>query len=482
MPSPPPHFAIVFETPLISLIEPFRCAFGCAVSVSVGLLCLGLGLIGQNPNGPLTTIDFTSTNLAGAFFMFGIPLLHSIIHTNNPLTTSASSIISCSFGAKLMSTSIILAAHIKSRKRALCALCSCGCCCAGLYAYGWGGLLLGSLPCYFGDSAAPQGFVSGGSATGGMIGCQGITSFSVFFGIMCVPSVYCVCFILNQFPFICSYTLIFLPMAIVCACTAYYVACKFSPSCLPHRLLHRNSTSTAPMHGAVSELHASQSRSLLIGIVSLGFFLLCMSCTTFLTWQFAVYAANGYQLPGTGWPVNTNYTNNYFQGNYDPLNFALFKWNSTGPIIVQLWPDVIIFTAFMLVLFLCGFATRLYPSVSAVFNKQLRIYKDTSISLGFLLLLLWTVTLIGTWAYYWSFLYCDRACMSDSGKSRFQCCRMFQETRKCTLVMDDPAYGCGTKEQQANAGNFVFLRAPHNFVVILSFSSQPFTALLLLIF
>jgi hypothetical protein len=48
--------------------------------------------------------------------------------------------------------------------------------------------------------------------------------------------------------------------------------------------------------------------------------------------------------------------------------------------------------------------------------------------------------------------------------------------------MDDPAYGCGTKEQQANAGNFVFLCAPHNFVVILSFSSQPFTALLLLIF
>lgn len=103
----------------------------------------------------------------------------------SPLTVSTISIISCSLGAKLMSTSIILAAHINSRSQALLALVMCACCCAGLYAYGWGGLLLGSLPCYFGDSAAPQGYVSGGSATGGMIGCQGITSFSVFFGVMC---------------------------------------------------------------------------------------------------------------------------------------------------------------------------------------------------------------------------------------------------------------------------------------------------------
>jgi hypothetical protein len=179
-----------------------------------------------------------------------------------------------------------------------------------------------------------------------------------------------------------------------------------------------------------------------------------MSCTTFLTWQFAVYAANGYQLPGTGWPVNTNYTNNYFQGNYDPLNFALFKWNSSGPIIVQLWPDVIIFTAYMLLLFTCGFLSRLYPTFSAVLNKQMRFYKLPLVSLGSMLLLLWSVALVSTWAFYWSYLYCDRACMSLPGKSQFQCCRLFQETRKCTSVMSDPTYGCGTKDQRANAGAF----------------------------
>jgi hypothetical protein len=208
----------------------------------------------------------------------------------------------------------------------------------------------------------------------------------------------------------------------------------------------------------MSELQAPRSRSLLIGITSVVFFLLCMSCTTFLTWQFASYAANGYQLPGTGFPVNTNYTNNYFQGNYDPLNFAIFKWNPTGPIIVQLWPDVVIFTAFMLVVFLFGFAARLYPAFSAALNKQIKFPKFGSVSTGTMLLFFWTASLFGTWAYYWSVLYCDRDCMSDSSKSRFQCCRMFQETRKCTLEMEDPKYGCGTKEQQANAGiSFLFL-------------------------
>ena len=87
----------------------------------------------------------------------------------------------------MMTTSIIFAAHIHSRKHALLALAACCCCCLGLYAYGWGGLLLGSLPCYFGDSAAPQGYVSGGTATGGMLGCQGVTTFSVFFGVMYDP-------------------------------------------------------------------------------------------------------------------------------------------------------------------------------------------------------------------------------------------------------------------------------------------------------
>ena len=167
-----------------------------AVVVAIGFLCLGLGLIGQDPAGPLTTIDFTTTNLVGAFFMFVLfsplppppPHLKILDPSFTHFTVSISSIISCSLGAKLMSTSIILAAHIHNRSRALLALGICGCCCAGLYAYGWGGLLLGSLPCYFGDSAAPQGIVSGGTATGGMVGCQGVTSFSVFFGVMCVIS------------------------------------------------------------------------------------------------------------------------------------------------------------------------------------------------------------------------------------------------------------------------------------------------------
>jgi hypothetical protein len=253
-------------------------------------------------------------------------------------------------------------------------------------------------------------------------------------------------------------------MAFVCACAAYWVARQGSThhgllNCLPHRTL----SSVPPCRGVVSELHSPQNRSLLIGIVSVLFFLLCMSCTTFLTWQFAVYAANGYQLPGTGWPVNTNYTNNYFQGNYDPLNFALFKWNPSGPIIVQLWPDVIIFTAFMLVLFLFGFLARVYPNVSALLNQQIRLYKIPSVSLGSLLLFLWTMALLVTWSYYWSFLYCDHACLSVSGNTQFQCCRMFQETRKCTLIMSDPTYGCGTKEQQANSGTFFFAHISHMF-------------------
>jgi hypothetical protein len=182
-----------------------------------------------------------------------------------------------------------------------------------------------------------------------------------------------------------------------------------------------------------------------------------MSCTTFLTWQFASYAANGYQLPGTGWPVITNYSNNYFQGNYDPLNFALFKWNPQGPIIVQLWPDVVIYTVFMLALVLVGYAARLSPTVFAILNKQIQMLKIGTISLGTLLLYLWIAALIAIWAYYWSVLYCDWDCMADASKSRFQCCRLFQETRKCTLVMEsEPDYGCGTAEQRANAGWTLF--------------------------
>jgi len=177
-----------------------------------------------------------------------------------------------------------------------------------------------------------------------------------------------------------------------------------------------------------------------------------MSCTTFLTWQFAAYAADGYLRPGTGFPVNTNYTNNYFQGNYNPLNFALFVWNKTGPVVVQLWPDVVIFTAFMLALFLLGFAARLSHTLSASLNKQLLLHKLGPISLGALLLLLWTASLVGMWVYYWSTLYCDSDCLSDPSKSKFQCCRLFQETLKCTRVMSDPKYGCGTPSQQADAG------------------------------
>ncbi len=179
-----------------------------------------------------------------------------------------------------------------------------------------------------------------------------------------------------------------------------------------------------------------------------------MSCTTFLTWQFASYAANGYLVPGSGYPVNVDYANNYFQGNYDPLNFALYKWNPTGPIIVQLWPDVVIFTAFMLLLFLVGFCARLSPTVCAFLSKEIQMPKVGSVSCGALLLLLWSATLSGLWAYYWSVLYCDSDCLSDTTKSRFQCCRLFAETRKCTVnvTLADPTYGCGTSEQQANSG------------------------------
>lgn len=193
---------------------------------------------------------------------------------------------------------------------------------------------------------------------------------------------------------------------------------------------------------------------MLIGGLSVAFFLLCMSCTTFLTWQFAAYAADGYLLPGTGFPVNLNNTNNYFQGNYNSLNFALFVWNKTGPVVVQLWPDVIIYTAFMLALLLLGFAARLSPALSAALNKQFRSRKLGPISLGALLLLMWTAAFLGMWIYYWSTLYCDPVCLSNPSKSKFQCCRLFQETLKCTLVItDDPQYGCGTPLQQANSGN-----------------------------
>ena len=254
-------------------------------------------------------------------------------------------------------------------------------------------------------------------------------------------------------PLLCRYTLIFLPMAVVCVCAAYVVSRRPSFSYLaPPKSPLRLSSRSSPANGALCELHAPESRSLLIGVISAVFFLLCMSCTTFLTWQFASYAANGYLLPGTGYPVNANYTNNYFQGNYDPLNFALLKWNPTGPVIVQLWPDVVMFTAFMLVLFLVGFSARLSPTVSASLSKEIQIPKLGSVSCGAFLLLLWSATLCGMWAYYWSVLYCDSDCMSDSTKSRFQCCRLFQETRKCTVTLDDPTYGCGTREQQANSG------------------------------
>ena len=254
-------------------------------------------------------------------------------------------------------------------------------------------------------------------------------------------------------PLLCSYTLIFLPMAVVCVCAAYVVSRRPSFSYLaPPKSPLRLSSRSSPANGALCELHAPESRSLLIGVISAVFFLLCMSCTTFLTWQFASYAANGYLLPGTGYPVNANYTNNYFQGNYDPLNFALLKWNPTGPVIVQLWPDVVMFTAFMLVLFLVGFSARLSPTVSASLSKEIQMPKLGSVSCGSLLLLLWSAALCGMWAYYWSVLYCDSDCMSDSTKSRFQCCRLFQETRKCTVTLDDPTYGCGTREQQANSG------------------------------
>jgi hypothetical protein len=240
-------------------------------------------------------------------------------------------------------------------------------------------------------------------------------------------------------------------MAVVCILAAYHVARNSSKS-RSQRLPHHSSSSASPQIVSVSELHAPKHRSLVIGIISVVFFLLCMSCTTFLTWQFAVYAANGYQLPGTGWPVNTNYTNNYFQGNYDPLNFALYKWNPSGPVIVQLWPDVVVYTAFMIVLFIFGFVARLSVTVSAVLRKNIMLPVVGPVCCGTLLLLFWAAALFGTWAFYWSVLYCDSDCMADIGKSRFQCCRMFQETRKCTRIMPDPAYGCGTAEQRANAG------------------------------
>ncbi len=296
---------------------------------------------------------------------------------------------------------------------------------------------------------------------------------SPYFSASCVFSqhqvlIQCV-FHTDAFSSSCSYTLIFLPMAFVCVCSAYHVARNASSfHALPLTMPHRSPIILSPLLGSTSELHAPQSRSLLIGIISVVFFLLCMSCTTFLTWQFAVYATNGYLVPGTGWPLNLNYTNNYFQGNYDPLNFALFKWNPTGPIIVQLWPDVVIFTAFMLVLFLFGFAARLSPAISAALNRQIKVPKLGSFGFGTLLLSFWTSAFFGIWLYYWSVLYCDNDCMSDKSKSSFQCCRMFQETRKCTVVMQDPTYGCGTKEQQANAGISPFFACCSNFVVTLS--------------
>jgi hypothetical protein len=57
---------------------PFSRAFGLAAAVTVGLLCLGLGLIGQDPTGPLTTLDFNASNLAGACFMSVTPLPASL--------------------------------------------------------------------------------------------------------------------------------------------------------------------------------------------------------------------------------------------------------------------------------------------------------------------------------------------------------------------------------------------------------------------
>jgi hypothetical protein len=329
-------------------------------------------------------------------------------------------------GPSTSSMAIVAAGKLLNRTHRVCALLAIAAFSAAMVVFAWCELITGGQPCYF-DKSQPVGY-----NRGQINGCAG-NWLNVVWGA-----------IIN---------VLYLPLCLL----ALSMLSNLDVSAPPRLPFHSSAVNPLP----------------------------AFSCGMlfFLTTAFAAGCFTYVVNYGDSYKKASLHNPSYREGQFgfDSNGYALNQWcwsadgclNDFG-YYYKLYPDVVIYYAFIFSLLLAGLLIRFSPPLHRFMHHRVRLHalppKGSSsfhpmqclphgCTVGELFLCTWALALFAMWVNFWTNGYCQADCLGTvvNGvvQTKFQCCRFYYETTHCNAqLMTDPSYGCGTAKMRRRAADF----------------------------